>query len=96
METTKICEHLAPIYKLELAQGNEMIWINADVWEQSPYQMGFRYPINRALIDNKLILSDCVEYYENHDSHYPIVMGYRCVKCGHTIAGLQKRGEVND
>lgn len=80
----KKCIHLDEIIKYELSRGNTII-SDDNKWSSGIRVITFKAAFDVKYVDSNIPLEN-VEYWENHDSHYPIQKGYICKKCNLAIA----------
>ncbi len=85
----KTCTHLDEIIKHELIRGN-IIVSDDDKWSSGIRVITFKDAIDIQYVDSQIYVEQ-VEYWENHDSHYPIQKGYICKKCNISIASPIKK-----
>lgn len=82
----KLCSHLKEIIEHEIANGNKVI-SNDNNWSLGVRVITLEKPIDTVYI-NKNYTFENLEYWENHDSHYPVQKGYMCKDCNISIASL--------
>ena len=75
----KLCEHLDPILKFELNDGNE-IQEETSNWTNMNSLITLKKTMNYKGINSTLKLENFVKELENRDTHY-LIKGYYCTKC---------------
>ena len=80
-----LSKNLQPIYDLELALGNSRAEYSTTA--DGGIYISLAQGLHRAEIEKRLKLPALVEWFENHDPHYPIEGGYFCRETKDCIVG---------
>jgi hypothetical protein len=84
----KICNHLAAILNHELSIGNSISHIDEKMWSNAEYVVKMQNELDTAYITLNSLLPNCVDYWENNDTHYDFNKGYFCNKCKQGIISI--------
>ena len=83
----RLSQDLQLIYDLEIRLGNQVESVDEPAGSTCPFAVNFRDRLHTTEISGQISLPESVNYFENHDNHYPLQNGYQSTITGHVVAG---------
>lgn len=81
----ELCEHLQPVLRDLLAQGNA-VRQSVTGWSEVDLAVDLRDWVNLAGLRERVPLAPCVEAWQNTDGHYELQEGLVCRVHRHSLA----------